>query len=263
MQKHEYDQTYVPAFDDIYTPPPPPPTEPYTPPKSTGEAGLGSVLTAANLFVTIVLVTGMLINGEQVGRALVVGAVYFTVTTPIYAVIVTGSLTAIVTVWQREKTERHRIDAYADTAELALTWRIKIEENRRLEMQARALPTDWPQLPADPAQTPTQHTFVPPYDNRPRGAFADPLQPDSTAHEALNWVMGLYLADGQPDPAQVQTSGERTGWLKVRMLGSKRGSGSKEAGIWLLQHRVILRAPGGYKLNLTRYPHRARLRTLF
>lgn len=258
----EYDKTYIPAFDDIWTPLPPPgdASSPTQSSPTTGEAGLGLVLTAANLFVTIVLVAGMLINGEQVGRALVVGAIYFTITTPVYAVIATGSLTAIVTVWQRERTERHRIDAYADTTELALTWRIKIEENRMLELQAQAQPL--PQL-ADPVQTgAARDTFVPAYDNRSAAAFVDNRRPDTTAQEAINWVNALYLPTGQPDPAQVQTTGERTGWLKTRMLSSKRGTGSAEAGLWLLQRHVILRAPGGYKLNLTRYPTRDRLRAL-
>jgi hypothetical protein len=63
----EYDKTYVPAFDDIWTPPPAGDPYPDTqPPPSTGEAGLGLVLTAANLFITIILVVGMLIKGEQV-----------------------------------------------------------------------------------------------------------------------------------------------------------------------------------------------------
>lgn len=261
MRNTEYDKSFVPAFDDVWTPPPSS-SEPYPDhkPAVTVEAGLGLVLTAANLFVTIILVVGMLINGEQVGRALVAGAVYFTITTPIYAVIATGSLTAIVTVWQRERTERHRIDAYADATELALTWRIRIEENRALELQAHAHPA---QITAAPLQTPqAQTSFVAPYDNRSTAAFADRSQPDSTAQEAISWAMALYLDSGQPDPDRVQTQGEKAGWLKTRMLGSKRGTGSTEAGLWLLQHRVILRAPGGYRLNVTRYPHRASLRTL-
>jgi len=112
-------------------------------------------------------------------------------------------------------------------------------------------------------QTPS--AFVAPYDNRSTAAFAQEVQPstDTTAIEALAWVRGLYLdTTGLPDSAQVQTSGEKEGWLKVRMIGSKRGTGSKEAGLWLLHRKVILRAAGGYKLNTKVFPRRESLRVL-
>jgi hypothetical protein len=46
------------------------------------------------------------------------------------------------------------------------------------------------------------------------------------------------------------------------MIGSKRGSGSRDAGLWLLRERIIEKVPGGYRLNIRDYPTRDSLRHL-
>lgn len=240
--------SWIPAADDVLSPPPLPiPTE--APPAQTLEAGLGLVVTIANVLVTAVIITAMLVDGQQAGKAILFGAAYFALTTAGIALITTGSLTSMFAVWQRERTERERIAAYADAAELVLRWRLTGEQNRALELQAAA-PSR--QLPADPPQTSYQgSTFVPPYED-----------PHSTATEALQWARSLYGQDGQPDPAKVQTDGDKAGWLRVRAIGSKRGGGSEDAALWLRQRKFLRRVPGGYRVNLDRYPTRASLQML-
>lgn len=241
------------------------------------QTGLLIVVTA-NLAVMVIVIGGMLWGGAEPVKSIVSGVVYFTLTSPFYLAIVTGVLTAVVGRHEAEVTERYRIQAYTQVAGQTIGWRLRVEENHALELQAHGLPADLPrrlaqledrlfaqQLSAEGVQTPTAtSSFVAPYDNRSTAAFAQETQPaiDTTASEALAWVRGLYLDTGLPDPAQVQTSGDKTGWLKVRMLGSKRGTGSKEAGLWLLHRKVILRAAGGYRLNVELFPRRESLRAL-
>lgn len=266
---------YVPAVDEILAPPPPPVAETNTELVQRQDFGLGFVVVSANVLVTAIIVIGMLVDGQQASRAIITGSGYFAMTTVLYVFIHTGALSAIVAVWQRERTERYRIKAYLQAAQLAIGWRVRIEENRALELQGQALPADLSrrlaQLETDALerkvsaggiQTPNaQSSFVSAYDNTSNAVFAP--KGDTTAQEAIRWASCLYLdTTGLPDPAQVQTSGDQQGWLKIRMVGSKRGTGSKEAGLWLLQRRVIVRAPGGYKLNIKHYPNRESLRAL-
>lgn len=268
--------SYVPAIDDILSPSQR--TEPEPAKTAMPDIGLGFVVVSANVLVTAIIIIAMLVDGAQTTRAIVTGSLYFATSTTLYIFIYTGALSDVVTVWQRERTERYRIQAYTQVAEQTITWRLRVEENHALELQANGLPADLPrrlaqledrlfaqQLSAEGVQTPSaSSSFVAPYDNRSTAAFAQETQPaiDTTASEALAWVRGLYLDTGLPDPAQVQTSGDKTGWLKVRMLGSKRGTGSKEAGLWLLHRKVILRAAGGYRLNVELFPRRESLRAL-
>lgn len=267
-------QTYVPALEEVQPPPPPPMAIEYEQPEQPNaqqtQAGL-IVIVAANLLVTAIIICVMLFDGSKASDALERGTRYFAVTTPLYLIIITGTLTRVVARMARESTERQRIKSYERVMVTALEWRKAIEANHALYLQAQALPSDFgrrlAQLEheslergiAGGVQTPS--TFVAPYDNRSQAAHA-PETPDSTAQEALMWARGLYGDNGAPDPRQVHVSGEKAGWLKGRMLGSKRGVGSKEAGLWLLQHKVILRAPGGYLLNLERFPRRESLRLL-
>lgn len=242
-------KTYVPAVDDIVSPPPlPSPTEPH--PQPTLEAGLGFVVTVANVLVTAVIVTAMLVDGQQAGKAIIYGAAYFALTTAGIALITTGSLTSMFAVWQRERTERERIAAYADAAEMVLQWRLTSEQNRARELAA---PQQTPrQIPADPLHTPhAGRTFVAPYAGG-----------DATATEALQWANSLYAADGEPDPDKVQTDGDKAGWLRIKAIGSKRGGGSAEAALWLRHRKFLRRVPGGYRVNIQRYPTRSSLRQL-
>lgn len=240
--------SYVPAVEEILSPPPPPAESDIPVPPDNG--GLGALFVLANIFVTFLLIAGMIINGEEVRTAMLIGAIYFIVSTSVVALIVTHALTTVIAVWQREKTERARIDAYADIAEMAIQWRLAIEKNRALELQAQA--PQQPQLPAGGVQPPHKgRTFVPPYD-----------KPDETAREAVDWAYSLYLPTGKPDPEKVQVEGDKRGWLLVRMLGSKRDGGSKEAGLWLLHRKFILPARGGYIVNLNHFPRREHLRAL-
>lgn len=266
---------YVSPFDD--TTPPPPVAIEYEPPESPNaqqtQAGL-IVIVAANLLVTAIIICVMLFDGDRAADALARGTRYFAVTTPLYLLIITGTLTKVVARVMREWTERQRIKSYERVMVTALEWRQAIEANHALQLQAQALPADLSrrlaQLEHDALERSIAggvqggNTFVAPYDNRSQAAFAASDVPDSTAAEALAWARGLYGVDGLPDARQVQMTGEAASWgrLRVKMLGSKRGGGTREAGLWLLQRRIVVRVPGGYRLNLERFPRRETLRNL-
>lgn len=235
--------TYVPAVDDILSPPPPP--ENAQPQRSQDTTGLGFVVVSAHVLVGIILVVGMVINGEEAGRALLIGGIYCALTVVFSVFVVSGALSDMVAVWQREKTERFRIDAYAETAALAIEWRQAVERNRELEMMAQRRPPAHP-LPEVPEFT---STYVPP-------------QAEEVVREAKRWARGLYGDDGQPDPRKVQLNGDKRGWLRVRMLGSKRDAGSRAAGAWLIDRHFIRDVPGGYVVNLAHFPDRESVRRL-
>lgn len=234
----------MPPWEDVYTPPAinAPPT-----PAPTTEAGLGFVLTVANVLVTVVIVTGMIVDGRQAGNAILTGAAYFAITSIAFASLITGSASSIFLTWQHQRTERHRIDAYENLATLALHWRIesaRAQQPPLLPVQERGM--------VDPPQTPSvTDTFVPPY-----------ADAQSAASEALAWASSLYGPDGQPDGRQVVLSGDNRGWLIAKMLGSKRGAGSRDAGLWLIHNRFILRARGGHVVNLLSFPDRGSLQKL-
>lgn len=268
--------SWVPAIPDSDILPPPPEPLPQAPSirKDVQAENAWFVLTFANVLVATIIVAGMLVDGSTTGRAILYGSLYFFFTMTIFVLALTGTLTDIVRGRQREITERERIDAYADLGSQTLQWHILVEQNRRLELQRDALPADLERrlvavetdllersLPAPPRQG---DTWVSPYDNRKRGAFAAQTQPphDTTAQEAVAWAMTLYLDNGHPDPARVQLDGKLDARGKIigPVIGSKRGDGSPEALRWLLQRRVLVKQPGGYALNLNLCPRRDALR---
>lgn len=268
--------SWVPAIPDSDILPPPPEPLPQAPSirKDVQAENAWFVLTFANVLVATIIVAGMLVDGSTTGRAILYGSLYFFFTMTIFVLALTGTLTDIVRGRQREITERIRIDAYADLGGQTLQWHILVEENRRLQLQRDALPIDLERrlvavetdllersLPAPPWQG---DTWVSPYDNRKRGAFAAQTQPphDTTAQEAVAWAMTLYLDNGHPDPARVQLDGKLDARGKIigPVIGSKRGDGSPEALRWLLQRRVLVKQPGGYALNLNLCPRRDALR---
>lgn len=271
--RHSAMKSYVSALDDFT--PPPPVVEVQAQPV-TVETNLGFVLTIANLAVTAIIVIAMMIDGTQAKTAIIAGCGYFAVTMTGFALVTTGTFGAVLNGWQRERTERKRVEAYRELGVLAIEWRQAVEANRALELQAQAAPLQLTrriaaletellerQVNAGGVQPPS--TFVTPYDNRNHAAFAEMPTVDTTAQEAVAWLSGLYNDVGQPDPRKIQMSGDSAalGRLKVRMLGSKRGTGSKEAGLWLLQQGAVRKVEGGYQLNLKHYPMRESLRNLF
>jgi len=236
------------------------------------------VLTFANVLVATIIVAGMLVDGSTTGRAILYGSLYFFFTMTIFVLALTGTLTDIVRGRQREITERERIAAYADLGEQAIRWRVKVEDNRRAEIMRDALPADMDKRLArverrlldvvdgrGDAEGVQPDTWVTPYDNRGRGAFAAQTQPaqDTTRDEALRWARGLYLREtGDPDPRAVWLTNkpDSHGRLRGQMIGSARGDGSNEARLWLLDREIVVATRGGYMLNLDQYP---RLDTLY
>lgn len=205
------------------------------------ETNLGFVLTVANLAITGIIIIAMIIDGTQAKNAIVVGGIYFAVTTGTFALVVTGTLTSIVNGWQREKTERLKVEAWREIAEMGIGWKLAVEQTRQLELAGR-------RGSADPVQRVSPlNSFVP--------AIADGQEAQA---EGVRFAMSLFDTRGNPDGKRLHPDGR----LKVRMCGSKRGAGSRDAGRWLLKERIIERVPGGYRLNLAHFPNRDSLKHL-
>lgn len=81
---------------------------------------------------------------------------------------------------------------------------------------------------------------------------------ERAAVEGVRWAVGLYDARGYPDRRKVGADGR----LAVKMIGSKRGGGSRESGLWLLRQGVIVRVRKGYALAVDRFPTVADVRRL-
>lgn len=257
----------VPIIDEVVALPSPPPIEAEPAPQNI-QVGL-IIVVSANLAVMAVIIIGMIVDGAQAGIAIITGVAYFTLTSPLYLAIVTGVLTAIMGRREREKTERLRIQAYKELGEQAIAWRQSVEQNRHLELTQQALPRDiqrrLAQLESDAleretAQTPGRgSTYISAYSNVSEAAHSDIApQVDTTAQEAVAWLSGLYDEFGNADRSKLQSDGR----LKIRMLGSSRGPGSRDAGLWLISKGVIRKVPGGFALNLRRYPTRESVRNL-
>lgn len=229
---------YVATLDEVAPPPPYVEARPTPPP--VVETNLGLVLTLANLMVSAIIVIAMMLDGAQAKSAIVYGSLYFVVTMLGFVLVVTGALPAMVNGWQRERTERLRVAAYERVMEKAFDWRMTVEETRQLELVGRRGSTGGQRVSP-------LNTFVP--------AIADGEEAQS---EGVRFAMGLYDTQGRPDSKRVFADGR----LRGKMIGSKRGSGSRDAGLWLLREGIIKKVAGGYALNLGSYPNRDSLRHL-
>lgn len=270
-------KNYVSSAVDEFVPPPPYAETQQPQQPIVSNATIGAIAISANVAVTVVIVVAMLFGGARADLAILRGILYFGISTPLFLLIVTGGLVAVINSWQHQTTERRRIDAHETTVMAAIEWRRDIEANRAAELQAQAMPQQLTrriaaleselltrQIAVDPLHAP--RTFVTAFDNRSGAAFADEVEPaqDSSANEAVAWASQLYNELGQPDPKKIQLTGDPAsiGRLRVKMLGSKRGSGSREAGLWLLRQGIAHKVAGGYCLNLKHYPTRESLRGL-
>lgn len=264
-------RAYAPAIDEVMSPPPAPveiETTEASPNSQQTQAGL-IVIVSANLAMTAIIMTVLLLYGSDVEAVLQRGVLYFAITTPIYLIIITGSLAKILGRWAREKTERQRIKAYERVMVVAFQWRREVEANRAAEIQAQSLPTQLTRriaaleeellerrLSTDPLRNVA--TFVAPYDNTSKAAHADEHAVDTTAQEAIAWLNDLYDELGNADRRKIRPDGR----LRVRMLGSTRGPGSREAGRWLLDRGAILKVEGGFALNMRYFRTRENVRNL-
>lgn len=273
---NQYRSSYVPAIvEDVLPPPPAPHPEPPLTREGVRAETAWLVVTLSIMLMTLVLFTAMIIDGSTARQAINAGTKFFALTMGLVVLILSGALTDILRAWWRERTERRRIDAWADLAEQAISWRIKVEDNRRAELARDSLPVTLSKRltqleaaldearsqDAGDVQTPS---YVAPFDNRGNAAFAQELHPvDTTREEALRWAMQLYLDTGDPNPHYVQLSGkpEARGRIQnIAVIGSARGAGSADARLWLLQRRVLAKRPGGYALNLKDFPTSRELR---
>lgn len=237
MAEQKYN--YVSALDEIS--PPPQYIEVQQNRPAAVETNLGFVLTLANLLITAIIITAMMLDGTQVLAAIIAGSVYFAVTMVLFTLLVTGSLTMILADLSKERTEHHRIDAYQELGEQAIQWRLAVEETRQIELLGRRGSTEGVQPPGQ------LQSYVPPFADGERAQV-----------EGVRFAMSLYDTQGRPDNQRLHTDGR----LRGKMLGSKRGSGSPEAGRWLLREGIVKRVRGGYALDLTRFPNRDSMRHL-
>jgi hypothetical protein len=190
------------------------------------------VTVAANIAMSLIIITAMILDGSKANRAIIAGGLYFLVSTITFSFVITGSLTAILGRWARETTERRRIDAYLELGERMLEWRMMQE-----------------QVPAVPRGPTAAMHRLSPLGDAPN--YVTPyLEGEQAAVEGLRWAVGLYDASGQPDRRKVGADGR----LLCRMIGSKRGGGSRESGLWLLRNGVIVRVRKGYALAVDRFP---------
>lgn len=179
---------YPAVYEDVALLPPPAIVE--VPAQAASvETNLGFVLTVANLAITGIIVTAMMVDGTQAKNAIVVGGLYFAITTGTFALVVTGTLTAIVNGWQRERTERQRVQAYRELGELNLEWRLAVEKTRQLELAGRRPSTGGQRISP-------LNTYVP--------AIASG---EEAQDEAIRFAMGLYATTGQPDGKKVHSDG--------------------------------------------------------
>lgn len=146
--------------------------------------------------------------------------------------------------YQREHTERERIRAYLALGTQHLHWRLAVERNRIGDMSpilGDASPP-YPRADAEGVQRVSPlTTFVAPYADERTAAL-----------EAVAWAERLYRDDGTVDARKVRADGR----IRIRVIGSKRGGGSRDAGVWLLRQGIIRKVAGGYALNVEQYPYR-------
>jgi hypothetical protein len=229
------------VYDDVVVlPPSPTPLEGEPAPQNI-QAGL-IIVVSANLAVMVIVMVGLWAGGMEPLTIILGGIGYYMISTPIYLALVTNVVTNMYSRHERETTERLRIEAYRELGALSFEWRLSVEQTRQVELMGR-------RGGADPSRRVSPlNTYVP--------AIADGEEAQA---EAVRFAMGLYGTNGKPDPKRVHADGR----LRGKMLGSKRGAGSRDAGRWLLKEGIIRRVQGGYALNLHSYPHRDSLKHLF
>ena len=196
-------------------------SQPYEPTGDT--SGWSQIVISANVLLAVILIVGMAWEGQSIVLSILTGAIYYFLTTVSVIALSSGQAGVMLRTWQQERTERYRIDTYADLAEM--------------KMQLEA-PTPTPMLPVGGVQTPTALPVN----------YVAPYTPEAVT-EAWEWVTGLYGRNGQIDQQRV-----RGGFVQGSVVGSKRGGGSVAALELLKAHRFIKAAEGGYRFNSKAYP---------
>lgn len=213
-----YAEIDIPRQPDAYT---------ETPVADT--SGWSIIVTSANVLLAIILIVGMLFDGQSIVLSIITGAAYYFLSTVTVVGLASGQLSTMWRAWLVASTEKHRVDAYEYLAE------------RKMELDApQTVQTVQPvrQLPADPVQTPTAlpHNYVPAYTAQAVG-------------EAWEWVSTLYDSAGMLDMRRV-----RKGYIQGEIVGSKRHGGNAEALELLRSLNMVAQAKGGYVFNVKRYP---------
>lgn len=246
MQEYSTKRVQYPAvYDDTYSAgvvvlPPSPTTLEGEPAPQNIQAAL-IIVVSANFAVMTTVIIILLFSGVPPLPTILGGIGYYMLTTPLYTAMVTGVITTMYSRREREKTERIRIEAWREIAEHGFEWRLAVEQTRQLELMGR-------RGGAHPAQRVS-----------PLNSFVPAIEAGEEAQqEAVRFAMGLYATNGKPDPKKLHPDGRLAG----RMIGSKRGAGSRDAGRWLLKERIIERVSGGYRLRIDSYPTRDSLKHL-
>lgn len=229
---------YPAVIDDVVILPPSPERLDAEPTPQNIQAGL-LVVMSANLAVMVIVMGGLWAGGMEPLTIILSGIGYFTFTTPFYLALVTNVVTNMYSRHERETTERLKIEAWRELGAMHMDVKLAVEETRQLELVGRRPPTGGAQ------RISPLNTYVP--------AIA---QGEEAQQEGVRFAMSLFDTRGNPDGKRLHPDGR----LKIKMCGSKRGAGSRDAGRWLLKERIIERVAGGYRLNLRDYPHRDSLK---
>lgn len=184
--------------------------------------GLGVVITAANVLVSGVLIAAMYYDSRSATAAALSGVGYFTLSTSLTLLTLSGALAQIVTNGQEQKTLRqlHQLQHRAQP-------RVRL---------ADPLPIGY----TEPQQAPRLSNFVAPV------ADVD----ESAKREAYAWLIQLYQADGQPDPKKVLLSSEKERPGRIRIAAP-----SRPAKQYLLDRSILHDLGSGYRLHLGRCPN--------
>lgn len=197
------------------------------PPVTYAVGGLGNVVTGANILVTGILMWGIYHDNGSTAVAVLSGVGYFSLSTTMALLTLSGSLTHIVTNGQNQKTIQKR-DAQQYAVQMAYVTPALVEH---------------PQLANTPSARPMAAlqgaNFVP--------AHVEP--DDSARREAAAWLLQLYAQDGSPDPKKVLMKSEKERPGRIRVAAP-----SVPAKKWLMDKSILHDLGNGFRLNLRRCP---------
>lgn len=194
---------------------------------------VGGIVTVANSLLAVIIVVALARNEFSALAAIIVGGVYYGVTTLAALFILSGSLTAIVTSHQEQITLRqyHRLQYRAQNLDIVHPLQLPNSQD-----------TDPVRPQTPPTGLPLTHAYVAP--SAPSSDFDE-----AARREAIAWVIQLYGTDGEPDPKKVllETDKERPGRIRIT-------APSREAKRFLLERSIIHDLGNGYRLSLVKCP---------
>lgn len=197
------------------------PSEQPSPPINYHVNELGAVVTGANILVSAVLIGAIYFDNRSATIAALSGIVYFSMSTSLTLLTLSGSLSQMVTNHQQQVTMRrlHQLQFHAQPSRLRVVEGLQSPYTESMQLAENT-------------------RFVAPHD-------AD----EGARREAAAWILQLYGADGQPDPKKVlmQSDKERPGRVRI-------AAPSRPAKQYLMDKHILLDLGTGFRLNVVRCP---------